>query len=213
LCQARSYSRPSNILAKKAKGQAPDPLDKYCAVPPFECHQPVDDDAFDLISRFMRHRLDSLWHISASGPDTRETLYSSLCLSERRLFASFVSQRRWWSNWTWPKQLGSGDIDETTPPPNVNGVYHFVPRGHPEFSEDGIFFGADRLDRAAGRPVASRRSSLVTGLLWQSFVRNLEMDHPPASVLSNGTDSTPARSRLGTLKNLALERKVAATNL
>lgn len=213
LCQARSYSRQSNIRAKNHKDQARDPLDRYCAVPPFECHQPVDDDAFELISGFMRHRLDSLRHISSSDHDTRDTLYSSLCSSERRLFASFVSQRRWWSTWTWPKQLGSSDIDETTPLPDVNGVYHFVPRGHPEFSEDDIFFGADRLDRVApGQSVASRRSSLTTSFLWQSFVRNLGSDRP-SSIPSYGADSAPALRRLGTLKDLALERKVAATNL
>ncbi|EJK59164.1 hypothetical protein THAOC_20650 [Thalassiosira oceanica] len=59
-------------------------------------------------------------------------------------------------DWTCPKRLGGGDIYETTPLPDVNGVYC-----HPEFSEDNIFFGADRLDRvASGQSVASRRSAL-----------------------------------------------------
>lgn len=79
--------------------------------------------------------------------------------------------------WYWPKKLGSNVIDDETDVPDVNGAYNFVTYGDPGYAEDAVLFGVDQHSGyvVEEEQVVSRRSRLATGLIWRSFLMNLQL--------------------------------------
>ena len=144
-------------------------------IPPFSCNQPIDDAAFDLITEILTHRYRMLVYNSSSNPNEKQV--RSLALKEEELQSSFESQRRFWMTWYWPKKLGSNAINVNTDVPDVHGAYNFVTYGDPGYAEDAILFGVDRHSgfMIEEEQVVSRRSRLVTGLIWRSFLINLQL--------------------------------------
>ena len=142
-------------------------------IPPFTSHQPMDDAAFDLITGIQTHRYRTL-ECLLSGSDIR-TL-QSLTLEEECLKKNFVSQRRYWMTWTWPKTIESSNINEDTEVPVVDGTYNFVTYCDPGYGEDSIFFGTDdHDDQNPQHQVVSQPAKLATGFVWKSFVSNLQL--------------------------------------
>lgn len=179
-------------------------------IPPFTCHQPVDDAAFDLITGIQLHRYRVLKYFS-SGPDKQEL--QSLAWEEERLQKSFESQRRFWMTWTWPKRIGSCQVDDNTEVPIVNGTYNFVTYGDPGYGEDAIFFGSDQQDINSDLHVVSKQAKLATGFVWKSFVMNLQLlsahgavDLPRDEVMSTHESIFPSIHRIPTLRDLSLEQ-------
>mmetsp|Transcript_7399 Transcript_7399/g.16781 ORF Transcript_7399/g.16781 Transcript_7399/m.16781 type:complete len:847 (-) Transcript_7399:1469-4009(-) len=173
--QARRHKRSRHRLrTKRNYDNQPEEakISASCSIPPFICHQPMDDVAFNLITGIQTHRYRVLNYFSSS-PDER-TL-RSLALEEERLRKSFESQRRFWMTWTWPKKHGIIEIKDDTEVPVVDGTYNFVTYGDPGYEEDSIFFGYDRQDRNTDLQVVSKQAKLATGLVWKSFVMNIQL--------------------------------------
>lgn len=142
------------------------------SIPPFISHQPIDDAAFDLITGIQMHRYHVLECLMS---DSSVSALQLLALEEESLKKNFVSQRRFWMTWTWPKTIESSDINEDTEVPGVDGTYNFVTYGDPGYGEDSIFFGTYDHDQNAYCQVVSQPAKLATGFVWKSFVANLQL--------------------------------------
>mmetsp|Transcript_10842 Transcript_10842/g.17993 ORF Transcript_10842/g.17993 Transcript_10842/m.17993 type:complete len:819 (-) Transcript_10842:930-3386(-) len=161
-------------------------------IPPFNCNQPIDDAAFDLITEMLTHRYRMLMLNSSTSPNEKQR--RSLALKEEQLQRSFESQRRFWMTWYWPKKLGSNEINDETDVPDVHGAYNFVTYGSPGYAEDAILFGVDQRSgfMVEEEQVVSRRSRLVTGLIWRSFLMNLQLFSERGAVqVPNKDDKMP----------------------
>ncbi len=139
------------------------------SIPPFISHQPMDDAAFDLITGIQTHRYRVLECLLSSS---NASVLQLLSLEEESLKNNFVSQRRFWMTWTWPKTVESSNINEDTEVPGVDSTYNFVPYGDPGYREDSIFFGTD--DHTHDQ-VVSQLANLATDFIWKSFVTNLQL--------------------------------------
>ena len=206
LQQARRHKRSRHRIRAKLslKNQADEAaVTQSFPIPPFTCHQPVDDAAFDLITKIQSHRYRVLKYFSSSH-DKREL--RSLELEEEIMQRSFESQRRFWATWTWPKRIGSSQVDDSVEVPAVSGTYNFVTYGEHGYSEDSIFFGSDQ-HANADRHIVSKQATLATGLVWESFLVNLRLlsDHGAVDT-SKDEDRLPTIHRIPTLRVLSLER-------
>lgn len=180
--QTRKHKRSRHRLrykrAEDTKIAPPSP------VPPFNCNQPIDEAAFNLITEMMAHRYRLLVCRSSATPNEKQL--QSLALKEEELQRSFESQRRFWMTWYWPKKLGSNEINEETDVPDVHGAYNFVTYGDPGYAEDAVLFGVDQFSSIgythAEEQVVSRRSMLATGFIWRSFLMNLQLFSDRGSV-------------------------------
>ena len=211
--QARRHKRSRHRLRQKRdfENQPEDAkISASCPIPPFNCCQPVDDAAFDLITKIMRHRLRVLQYFSSSSD---EQILRTLASEEEALFISFQSQRRFWVTWTWPKRTGSNYIDSNTDVPDVDGAYSFVTHGNRAYGEDAIFFGVDKSSRTKRlHPVISDKAKLTTGLIWKSFVMNLQLLSDRGAVeVPTGEEQMPDHDpmvsqlpRIQTLRDLSL---------
>jgi len=175
--QARRHRRSRHrIRAKRNYENQPEEakLAASCSILPFTCHEPMDETAFDLITLIQTHRYRVLEHFSSSSD---ERVLRSLALEEEKLRKSFESQRRFWMTWTWPKRIGSSRVGDNTEVPAIDGTYNFVTYGDPGYGEDSLFFGSDQQDRNTDHSleVVSRQAKLATGLVWKSFVMNLQL--------------------------------------
>ena len=178
--QARRHKRTRHRIRAKRnlEKQTDDAIGQISfSLPPFICHQPVDDAAFDLITGIQTHRYRLLKYYLTFKPRHREL--QSLAEEEERLQISFISQRRFWSTWTWPKRIGSSDIDDSTEVPAVDGTYNFITYGDPGYGEDSLFFGIDHHDDDTKNTdlqlLVSNQATLATGFIWKSFVVNLQL--------------------------------------
>ena len=214
--QARRHKRSRHRLrAKKSYENQPEEvkLSTSCPVPPFTSHQPLDEDAFNLITGIQTHRYRVLKYFS-SGPD--EQAMRSLALEEEKLQRSFESQRRFWTTWTWPKTIGSGDIGPDTEVPLVDGTYNFVTYGDPGYWEDPLFFGTDeeRGKPRASSQVISRDAQLATGFVWKSYLLNLALSSDQRGVVVPEEEErmpshdplVPTIRRIPMLRSLSLGR-------
>lgn len=171
--QTRKHKRSRHRL--RCKRAEENKMAPSSTVPPFNCNQPIDDAAFDLITEILTHRYRMLMLESSASPNEKQR--RSLALKEEQLRRSFESQRRFWMTWYWPKKLGSNEINDDTDVPDVHGAYNFVTYGNPGYAEDAILFGVDQRSGflVEEEQVVSRRSRLVTGLIWRSFLMNLQL--------------------------------------
>ena len=210
--QARRHKRSRHrIRAKQSLENQAEEADVTHSfpIPPFTCHQPVDDAAFDLITSIQSHRYHVLKYFSSSH-DEQEL--RSLELEEEKLQKCFESQRRFWVTWTWPKKSGSCQVDDSTEVPVVSGTYNFVTYGDHGYCEDSIFFGSGE-HANADLHVVSKQAKLATGFVWKSFVVNLQLLLGQGAVnVSKDEDQMPSHDpalstihRIPTLRVLSLE--------
>lgn len=178
--QARRHKRSRHRIRAKRnlEKQTDDAIGQISfLLPPLICHQPVDDAAFDLITGIQTHRYRLLKYYLSFTPDDKE--FQSLAEEEERLQISFISQRIFWSTWTWPKRIGSSNTDDSTEVPAVDETYNFVTYGDPGYGEDSLFFGTDHHDDDTKNTdlqlVVSNQATLATGFIWKSFVINLQL--------------------------------------
>jgi hypothetical protein len=115
--------------------------------------------------------------------------------------------------WTWPKRIGSCQVDDNAEVPVVNATYNFVTYGDPGYGEDAILFGSDQRD-ANDVHVVSKQARLATGFVWRSFVVNLKLLSGHEAVdLPKDEDQMPTHDpilpsihRIPTLRSLSLGR-------
>jgi hypothetical protein len=171
--QTRKHKRSRHRLRCKRTEESK--MSPSSAIPPFNCNQPIDDAAFHLVTEIMTHRYRMLVCHSSANPNDKQL--RSLALKEEELQRCFESQRRFWMTWYWPKKLGSNEINDETDVPDVHGAYNFVTYGNPGYAEDAVLFGVDQCSgfMVEEEQVVSRRSRLVTGLIWRSFLMNLQL--------------------------------------
>mmetsp|Transcript_7582 Transcript_7582/g.16395 ORF Transcript_7582/g.16395 Transcript_7582/m.16395 type:complete len:871 (-) Transcript_7582:200-2812(-) len=212
--QARRHRRSRHRIRAKRNNENQPGEAKIAAsysIPPFTCHEPTDEAAFNLITGIQTYRYRVLRYLSSS-PDERAL--RSLALEEEKLRNSFESQRRFWMTWTWPKKIGSCDIGNETEVPDVDGIYNFVIHGDPKYREDSLFFGSDVQDGNAddSLEIVSKQAKLATGLVWKSFVMNLQLfSYQGAIALPKEEDEMPIHDpiiptirRIPTLRSLSL---------
>ena len=211
--QARKHKRTRHRLREKRNYDSQPEEVKMtasCSIPPFTCHEPMDEMAFNLITGILTHRYRVLKYFS-SGPDERAL--RSVALEEEKLRKSFESQRRFWMTWTWPKKIGSS-VQDGTEVPSVDGTYNFVTYGDPGYGEDSLFFGSDQQDRNTddSLQVVSKQAKLATGFVWRSFVMNFQLISGQGVVdMPRDNDQMPTHDallsnirRIPTLRNLSL---------
>ena len=172
----------------------------------------MDDAAFHLITGIQSHRYHVLKYFLSSR-DEQELRF--LELEEARLQESFESQRRFWVTWTWPKKIGSCQVDDSTEVPAVNGTYDFVAYGDHGYGEDSIFFGSDQHANADLHTI-SKQAKLATSFVWKSFVANLQQllgQQGAVGMSKNGDHNVqshdptlPSIHRIPTLRVLSLEQ-------
>lgn len=138
--------------------------------PFFNC-QPIDRNAFDLITNILVHRsrVLQLW-IADPPPQRYMAFVSALETYENKLLSSFESQRRHWMTWSWPLNQGRGKVDDSTDVPPVNGTYNFSV--HDEEAPSTAFFRGK--DDGLEAEVVSNISKLATTFVWDSFVSNMQ---------------------------------------
>mmetsp|Transcript_16026 Transcript_16026/g.29063 ORF Transcript_16026/g.29063 Transcript_16026/m.29063 type:complete len:857 (-) Transcript_16026:234-2804(-) len=211
--QARRHRRSRHrIRAKRNYENQPEDvkITSSCTIPPFTCHEPMDEVAFNLITGIQTHRYRVFKYFSSS-PD--ECVLRSLALEEEKLRKSFESQRRFWMTWTWPKKNGSSDVGNDTEVPDVDGIYNFVTYGDPGYGEDSLFFGSDHQYRNTddSLQVVSKQAKLATGLVWKSFVMNLQLlSYQGAVDVSKEEDHMPSHDHvISTIRRIPILRSLS----
>ena len=143
--------------------------------PHFYNYQPVDNDAFDLVTDILKHRLrylDSRVVLPQdSGSRTRKDL--QIQKEEEDLIARFESLRRHWVTWSWPVRSGVQEIDRETPIPDTDGEYYFGLEDPTNFQNE-IFFGVDK-DPSKPDVVTNPMTKAAVAFLWESFLINCRL--------------------------------------
>lgn len=143
----------------------------------FYNYQPVDNDAYDLITDILKHRvryLDSMVHLVLPqdlGSTTRNQF--QIHREEEYLKSRFESLRRHWMTWSWPVRSGVDKIDGTTPIPDVDGEYYFCLEDPTNFQSE-MFFGVDE-DSMKPDIVSNPMTKAAVAFLWESFLLNCQI--------------------------------------
>lgn len=136
-------------------------------------YQPIDNDAFDLITNILIHRsrVLLLWILNPHRGD----LITSLRAFEHQIQSNFESQRRHWMTWSWPINKGRGRIDDETDVPPVNGEYKFTTDYNGDENSNpcvvyfhGVFDGS----KPDIVPTSSKEAVFK---IWEAFIENMEV--------------------------------------
>lgn len=143
--------------------------------PHFYNYQPVDNDAFDLVTDIMKHRLRYLDSRVVLPQDTGSRTRKDLQIQkeEEDLIARFESLRRHWVTWSWPVRSGVQEIDRDTPIPDTDGEYYFGLEDPANF-QDEIFSGVDK-DPSKPDVVTNPMTKAAVAFLWESFLINCRL--------------------------------------
>lgn len=168
-------SPPATAPVKASRTSAP-PQDKsetlpFTPIPVFYNYQPLDNDTFDLITGILMHRIRVL-ELQSPHPAKKISydFIRSLASEEQKLQRCFESQRRHWMTWSWPVNLGRGEVDDATDVPPVNGTYRFL-ADDDNFNTEA-FHGRDD---GNGIPILSSLTKMTTGFIWKSFIINMQL--------------------------------------
>lgn len=121
--------------------------------PPFYENQPLDVNAFDLVSDILKHRAQVLMTKTVPG---LLDLEKKISRDDKILRFRFENQFRFWATWAWPLTLGRDQVDESTQVPPVGGIYSF------------------KIEPL--RQQSIQYAKLATGFIWLSFVLNFTND-------------------------------------
>ena len=140
---------------------------------PFFNYQPIDNDAFDLVTNILIHRSKVLllWILNPHKGD----IITSLRAFEHQIQSNFESQRRHWMTWAWPINKGRGRIDDETDVPPVNGEYKFTTDYNGDENSNpcvvyfhGVFDGS----KPDIVPTSSKEAVFK---IWEAFIENMEV--------------------------------------
>ena len=141
----------------------------------FYNYQPVDNDAYDLITDILKHRVRYLDSMVVFPQDSGSTTRKQLRIQqeEEHLKSRFESLRRHWMTWSWPVRSGVDKIDQNTPIPDIDGEYYFGLEDPTNFQTER-FFGVDK-DRMKPDVVSNPMAKAAVALLWESFLLNCQI--------------------------------------
>lgn len=135
----------------------------------FEMIRPNDDDAYQLATDILKHRLAFLRTESIGAMRERHEELGAREKEKEQLKRRFEALRLHWILWAWPINEGRAKVDKNTYVPKVDGTYSFRQAlGHPYGSSSGN----EDDDANFGRN--SRN-------VWQSFVNykfDVEVSRP-----------------------------------
>lgn len=148
---------------------------------PFFNYQPVDADAFNLVTSILIHRSQVILLWILNPPKQRkDVIANSLRAFEHQIESSFSSQRRHWMTWSWPINQGRDRIDEDTDVPPVTGEYELSLKH--ENNPCVVYFHGK--NDGSGADVVSSRSKLATFIIWKSFLYNMKIFQSDIEVVS-----------------------------
>jgi hypothetical protein len=152
--------------------------------------RPHDPDAYELATRILGHRFDTVQAESFSSLSKRFDSLKELTKEKEQLCQDFQNQRRHWISWAWPMNTGRQTVDDDTPVPSVDGKY--VP----------IIDRRETLDEQ--EDVEPATGSAVQAL-WDSFVTTKFTQEPQARREEDPSLATAhtKRRRLRTFEQLA----------
>ena len=85
--------------------------------------RPHDEDAFNLATDIMKHRLAFLTKERMSGMKDRFEALNALEIEKKALQERFENIKRYWKSWAWPVNSGREIVDKRTPVPSIDGKY------------------------------------------------------------------------------------------
>ena len=141
----------------------------------FAMIRPFDKDAFDLATRILQHRYDTVKAEQLSALNQRFAVMKRLDKEKEDIRTAFRAQKKGWINWTWPVCFGREHVDEDTQVPTVDAEY--IPIVDP-----------DVMVHPNQSPNAVLGSS--TQRLWESFIAQAHLFKAPAEPADNGDDSS-----------------------
>jgi len=144
-------------------------IDKYLrttANKPFYLVRPRDEDAFNLTTSILVHRLQTLQAVEMKTCKVQRDKCMSLNTGEGRIRSSFESLCRHWASGAWDATTGRpAKVEEETPRPRVDERYY---QTKPKPTCASI----------TGRPIDSQKSgeghkTKMTSHVWDSFVQEV----------------------------------------
>lgn len=140
---------------------------------PFYNYQPLDNASFELVTDILRHRRDCLDFSFLMSTEKANWIAEkqSLDHQNQRLVKRFESLRCHWMASSWPVMKGLTKINVETKIPPIDGTYVFDPEEYDNFQIE-FSFGQDFVE---GNDIVSNKSKMAIGLLWQSFLINLQL--------------------------------------
>lgn len=90
----------------------------------FTMIRPHDRDAFDLATRLLRHRYESVKAAKLASLSDRFEALQKLNKDREEFQATFYNHRRHWVDWTYPINAGRQLFDDDTPVPPVDAEYN-----------------------------------------------------------------------------------------
>jgi hypothetical protein len=162
--------------------------------------RPHDPDAYELATKIIRHRFDTVQAESFSSLSKRFDCLKELAKEKEKLCQDFKNQRRHWIAWAWPMNTGRQTVDDDTPVPSIDGNYVPIIDRRETTLED-----EQDVEPATGWAVQATWDAFVTTKFTEDPQARPEKE-PPLTV------SHTKRRRLQTFKQLA-EGKSLSWNL
>ncbi|CAJ1942642.1 unnamed protein product [Cylindrotheca closterium] len=190
---------------KKSSGARENNRDKLSIFDKQECFvmiRPFEKDPFDLATRILQHRFDTVKAERLSALKQRFAVMKKLTKEKEDLRDTFHIHKKDWIKWSWPVCFGRQNVDEDTCVPSVEAEYIPIVDSGAIMDDDA---GSEAIKGSAIQP------------LWESFVAQVnkfeeqvgEIDDAPRvkknlfSSLDDLAPRTDGTSRLVIFKRLA----------
>ena len=189
------WRRKPNFDDQRALDKLPSVFDsREC----FAMIRPIDRDAFDLTSKILNHRHETVKAERLSTLSERFDALNELQRQKEDLQEIFQNHKRSWINWAWPINIGRQCIDHDTSVPPVDGQY--TPLLDEEALEKALF----EQDNEDMKPVKGAAIEPV----WNSFVSTC-CDIKGSNAENTPPPQGPFRRRLPIFAKLAQGEEVS----
>jgi len=133
----------------------------------FTMIRPHDEDAFDLATDMMKHRLAVLQSERIRNLKSRFEALQTHEESKKVLQDRFEHQKKHWAAWSWPLNKGRDKYDETTAVPPVDGEYELS--GSCSSSNSELLNDKKATHQQETTDCANKQGSAARSI-WKSFV-------------------------------------------
>lgn len=133
----------------------------------FTMIRPHDEDAFDLATDMMKHRLAVLQSERIRNLKSRFEALQTHEASKKVLQDRFERQKKHWAAWSWPLNKGRDKYDETTAVPPVDGEYELS--GSCSSSNSELLNDKKATHQQEATDCVNKQGSAARSL-WKSFV-------------------------------------------
>lgn len=172
--QAKHHKRSRHRLNKKVKSSKID--EDSSKIPPFYNFEPRDNDTFDLVTRILKLRLETITLLTKTGnfiARNRQQVILRLESEMDAIKSIYLSLLQHWITFSWPDQMLEGIVDDETDVPPVDGEYHCRITG--KSSRGGISDECHGLGTKRGEYKMSFIAEYLPALIWRSFVINVQI--------------------------------------